>query len=69
MYKKNVAHRIEHINIDTRRACAVKLTMNDNFKILLITLYVPCDTQSVTQDNEEYERVINRIETLTDLRL
>ena len=41
----------ESVKLDTRRACAVKLSVNDNFKLLIVCVYMPCDPQLVNKVN------------------
>ena len=42
----------------------MKLSVNDNFKLLIVWVCMPCDSQLVNQVNVEYEEVINCVEGL-----
>ena len=64
MYRNELSSRCESVTLDTRRACAVKLSVNDNFKLLIVCVYMPCDPQLVNKVNVEYEAVLNRVEGL-----
>ena len=44
----------------------MKFNMSNAFKILILSIYMPCDNQSVTHTDEEYGSVINCIETLLE---
>ena len=44
----------------------MKFNMSNAFKILILSIYMPCGNQSVTHTDEEYESVINCIETLLE---
>ena len=64
MYRNELSSRCESVKLDTRRACAVKLSGNANFKLLIVCVYMPCDPQLVNKVNVEYEEVLNRVEGL-----
>ena len=64
MYRNELSSRCESVKLDTRRACAVKLSVNDNFKLLIVCVYMPCDPQLVNKVNVEYEEVLNCVEGL-----
>ena len=63
-YRNELSSRCESVKLDTRRACAVKLSVNDNFKLLIVCVYMPCDPQLVNKVNVEYEEVLNCVEGL-----
>ena len=44
MYKKSLAKYVTHVRSENRRVCAVKITTDDNFTCLIISVYLPCDT-------------------------
>ena len=44
MYKKSLAKYVTHVKSENRRVCAVKITTDDNFTCLIISVYLPCDT-------------------------
>ena len=54
----------QDVKLDIRRACAVKLSVNDNLKLLIVCVYITCDPQLVNKANVEYEAVLNRVEGL-----
>ena len=62
MYRNELSSRCESVKLDTRRACAVKLSVNDNVKLLIVCVYMPYDSQLVNQVNVEYEEVIHCVE-------
>ena len=64
MYRNELSSRCESVKLDTRRTCAVKLSVNDNCKLLIVCVYMPCDPQLVNKVNVEHEEVSNRIEWL-----
>ena len=64
MYRNELSSRCESVKLDTRRACSVKLSVNDNFKLLIVCVYMPCDPQLVNKVNVEYEEVLNCVEGL-----
>ena len=64
MYRNELSSKCESVKLDTRRTCAVKLSVNDNCKLLIVCVYMPCDPQLVNKGNVEHEEVSNRIEWL-----
>ena len=61
MYRNELSSRCESVKLDSE---AVKLSVNDNFKLLIVCVYMPCDPQLVNKVNVEYEAVLNRVEGL-----
>ena len=52
-------HNVRIIDIDNRRICAVRLQLNLCKHILIIIcVYMPCDTYSNVNINDEYEACI-----------
>ena len=64
MYRNELSSRCESVILVTRRACAVKLSVYDICKLLIVCVYMPCDPQLVNKVNVEYEAVLNRVEGL-----
>ena len=62
LYKRDIAQCIESVSLNTRRACAVKLTVDENCHVLVVCVYMPCDTQSISHIDTEYENVLNCLE-------
>ena len=44
MYNKSLAKYATHVKSENRRVCAVKITTENNFSCLIISVYLPCDT-------------------------
>ena len=49
---------------ESRRLCAITLSLGGYLSLLLINVYMPCDTMSVYNVNDVYSDVICKIETL-----
>ena len=57
LYKNTVQCKIEEIKCKSSRIVAILLIW-ENFTILLINVYMPCDTGSL---NSEYTEILNEI--------
>ena len=45
--------------------CAAKLTFSDDNGLVIVCVYMPCDSMSMSVVNPEYEDVLNEIEVPT----
>ena len=63
-FKRSMADKIERVPCDNRRICAIKYQPEGQVPLLLINVYMPCDTQSSTSLNPVYADTITDIETL-----
>ena len=64
LHKKELASRLEQLIIGNCTICALKVSVNANYKMLVMCIYMPCDTHHINQANTEYEHAINCVVTL-----
>ena len=68
LYKKSLSGIINHITITNRRLCGVNITVN-NISLVILSIYMPCDTYSRTTVNQKFSDCIYAIECiLNDLQ-
>ena len=65
LYRKDMCQNITQIPVNSRRMCAAKLTCSDDNGLVIVCVYMPCNSLSMTIVNPEYEDVLNEIEVLT----
>ena len=63
-FQRSIADKITHISTDNRRICAIKFETGGYAPLLLINVYMPCDTQSVNSVNPIFVDTISDIELL-----
>ena len=63
-WHKRLSHYVQPIDISNRRICAVRMQLNVHKYILIVCIYMPCDTHSNTTVSIEYENCINCLEEL-----
>ena len=63
-WRKRLSHYVQPIGISNRRICAVRMQLNVHKYILIVCIYMPCDTHSNTTVTIEYENCINCLEEL-----
>ena len=64
LYKRSIADKIKTVRCESRRMCAVTLSLDGHLPLLLINVYMPCDTMSANILNTEYNDVLCEIEAL-----
>ncbi len=64
-YHKKLAHLVTPIKTDHRRLSALSIRLND-IVLLLICVYMPCDSGSKHQENPEYVDTLNAIELICE---
>jgi exonuclease III len=62
LWNKCLSNRVVPFTICNRRLCAVKVILDNDVKLLLINVYMPCDNRSKTVVHEDYQKVIDDIE-------
>ena len=62
LWHKNVSGRVSTINVDNNRICSVMFNISPKYRILLISVYFPCDIYSMTSVDPEYNECIEQIE-------
>jgi hypothetical protein len=64
LFHKRLAPFIQPLPIDSARACGIILKCNMSVKIVLISVYMPCDNYSMHNANVLYEDVLDAIESV-----
>lgn len=62
LYKKSLSRYVEHIKLENRRMCAIKLNMANNFSCIVFNVYLPCDSFSNNVACSLYTECIDYIE-------
>ena len=52
MYKKSLAKYVTQVKYENRRVSVVKITTENNFTCLIISVYLPCDTYNQRVQNK-----------------
>ena len=60
LWKKGIEYKVSPISFQSRRVCAV-LCDHDQLKMLVINVYMPCDTGRSGDDSNEYCDILNEI--------
>ena len=63
-WPKGLSHYVKPICISNKRMCAVRMQLNVHTYILIVCIYMPCDTYSNTNVSIEYDNCINYLEEL-----
>ena len=63
-FKRSLADKIEFVPCNNRRICAVRYKSEHHVPLLIINVYMPCDTQSSTSVNPIYADTMTDIEAL-----
>ena len=64
LYNKSISQYVRPINICNKRVCGITFQLNMSVKILILSVYMPCDNYSSNNITEEYADVIDTIEGL-----
>jgi len=62
LYKKSISKYIKCVHISSNRVCGVILNGSSNFSILVLCVYMPCDTYSNTHVQNNFSDVLGAIE-------
>ena len=62
-YKKSMSNVITHIKSSNRRVCGINPKIN-NISLIVLSVYMPCDTYSSHIVDPEYADCIDYIETI-----
>ena len=63
-WHKGLSHYVKPIRISIKRMCAVRMQLNVHKYMLIVCIYMPCDTYSNTNVSIEYDNCINCLEEL-----
>ena len=63
-WHKGLSHHVKPVHISNKRMCAVRTQLNVHKYILIVCIYMPCDTYSNTNGSIEYDNCINCLEEL-----
>ena len=63
LWRKDIAHKVKLVKSENQRVCAVKYNDAEN-NILIVCVYMPCDTGAINIINQEFEVVTNHIENI-----
>jgi exonuclease III len=66
VYRKTLNCSFTPIDSKNRRVCAMMMNLNDGPKILLICVYMPCDTSYDIMNLQFFNDVLNEIEFIID---
>ena len=64
LWNKTLASKIQTVNCDNDRMCAIKLALDNNQNLLIINAYLPIDNRSRTHASELYDQCINNIDCI-----
>ena len=64
LYQRYLPDKVKVMKCESRRLCAITLSLGGYLPLLLINVYMPCDTMSVYNENDVYSDVICKIESL-----
>ena len=62
IWKKSIAHMVKPVKCNSNRVCCVKLMLPDNFNILLINCYMPCDNYKQHEVDIAFQQAVDDIE-------
>ena len=62
LYKRIIGNKVKLIISSNRRICGIFINFTPSFRCLLLSIYLPCDTHSINDVNDEYSSCINYIE-------
>lgn len=62
MYTKELADKIDIINTGSSRICAIMFKPSENFKVLMLCIYCPCDNMSRNHTDSEFSECIDQLE-------
>ena len=60
LWKRNLDCVCVPIKFTSNRVCAVSITMN-NVTLLIVNVYMPCDSLSVTEQSREFQNILDEI--------
>lgn len=63
LYKSNIDCKVEEVKCFSNRVCAIKIFI-DKLDILLINVYMPCDTGAAVVEPAEYNEVLAELKQL-----
>ena len=63
-YKRSLADKIEQIQCNNKRICAIRYNCDGHSPLLLINVYMPCDNQSSSSLNLTYADTITDVESI-----
>ena len=61
LYKKRIGNKVKPIISLNRRICGIIINFTPSFRCLLLSIYLPCDTHSINNVNDEYSSCIDYI--------
>ncbi len=64
VWHKSLAHKIKHVNQSCKRITCVILHVSDDFKVLIINVYMPNDNYRHTYVDREFNETLDNIEHL-----
>ena len=64
LWKSSLNGVVSPVTTNHRRVSAVNLSLKPNVTLLVICVYLPCDTQKIHTDHEEFIDVLDYIEQL-----
>jgi len=62
LWKARISNSVTAVNIDSKRACGVKLTLANKQTVLILSLHLPTDNRSTTQVDNDFEECVNAVE-------
>ena len=61
LWKKNLAKSIRQVDVQSKRSCGIRLQLKNNQTVLILNVYMPTDSRSMTCADEEYEQCLDSI--------
>ena len=62
MYHKSIARHVKTVASDNRRVCGVLVTLVNNCTMLILCVYFPCDSYSMSSPSDDFVELINDVE-------
>ncbi len=62
MWHKSLAHKVKHVNQDCKRITCVILHVSEDFKVLIINVYMSNDNYRQTYVDREFDETLDNIE-------